>query len=103
MLVLPVRYYSTSTGDTYVMYPPDDHEYTHNMFVTVQHHIVFTVRAKNDALLALQHVPGVTHEDTYEIVIGGGGNTWAGIRNERYGQPVASVSIDGLVSENEDR
>ena len=85
------------------MYPPDDHEYDHNMFSTVQHHIVFTARAENDALVALQHTPGVTDEDTYEIVIGGDKNTRAVIRTGRYGDAVARVEVDGLLSPDEDR
>ncbi len=73
------------------------------MFSTVQHHIVFTVRAKNDALLALQHIPGVTNTDTYEIVIGGTSNTLAAIREGLFGPEVAREPISNLVSEDEDR
>ena len=93
----------TFTGDTYIVYPHDDHLYIHNVFVTTQYHIVFTARGKNDALLALQHIPGETSTNTYEVVIGGGGNTRAIIRKGLFGPEVANEYIDGLLSENEDR
>ncbi len=71
--------------------------------MTTQYHIVFTARGKNDALLALQHVPGVTDTNTFEVVIGGGGNKRAIIRKGLFGEEVKNENIDGLLSENEDR
>ena len=66
----------TFVGLQYVANTPNDENYKYHWVSVVGHNfLIFSVQAENDAHLALSAVPGNAKVHTYEVVIGGWGNS----------------------------
>ncbi|ELU10678.1 hypothetical protein CAPTEDRAFT_63764, partial [Capitella teleta] len=63
----------------------------------------FSVKACNDAHIALSSNPGFTAEHTYEIVLGGASNKKSFIRNETLSASLVSKDTPGILSCDEYR
>jgi hypothetical protein len=72
-------------GTTYFANTPNDaiHAYDYIWATTDTNYLEFEVMACNDAHIALTQSPGNTSYNTFEVVIGGWGNTKSVIRDAK--------------------
>ena len=84
--------YFCTADDYYVYNTPDNADaYSRNVLLMDVTQLVFSVQASNDAHLLLSTVPGVYTSDTFEVYIGGNGNTQSGIRASPGGSDLVIV------------
>lgn len=89
--------------DEYAIYTPDEYNYTRAMVMTTRvQSLQFTVKACNDAMLALSRLPGTTSVETYEVALGTQQNAKCEIRKAGSSNPVASANA-AVLNCNEDR
>ena len=88
---------SHPTGNTYSVHTSKRYDYAYAWITVLSQNITFTVRACRDAHIALSKTRENVRADTYEIVIGGWGNSKAVIRRAVQGKPVSEVTIPDLL------
>lgn len=67
-------------GEVIDVFTPNSYNYQRTWYYPQKEYIEFAVQACKDAHIALSREAGVTNNDTYEIVLGAGSNTFSTIR-----------------------
>ena len=92
-------------GNMYTLYTPSDKGYQYMWMSSDSHFFTFRVKACHDATVGLSQEPGVTTDNTYEVIIGGRKNTATFIRKIFAGDRTIwkELPIANLTSCNETR
>ncbi|CAD5121951.1 DgyrCDS10412 [Dimorphilus gyrociliatus] len=85
-------------GEVVDVFTPNVYNYDKTWFMPQKEYVEFGVQICHDAHIALSQEAGVTNKNTYEIVLGGGRNTFSEIRRRRQGSTAVHVRTRNIVN-----